>query len=417
MNIPQEISVHNEQQWNSLVELPSHIGYVLISTDHLATRDQVLEQLIAEKQELRHIAMNLVKDPVASLAQVLRDRIPEDILSGEKPKQAIHCLNLETSRLFEIVKGEAQLLENLETEAEAFTNEFPLLLVLWTDVFMLDIIEQQAPNFFAGAMGRFSFFSEKQDEELKNPYSLLTQNIHALSGESDASTSAKMCQEIAEIFEGFGQPEEAMNYYHQSLEYAQQCEDKARMASAYLRTADLLKQEGDLIQALDAYQFSLENFQDIDNWEEAGAIHRKVADIQKRSGNLSEAMEQYKAAIYSFKQTDKQEEIAITHRYIGQLLERKGDLPKSIKYYETAIELFDTPAEKAKTYQQIGAIHQDQLRWAEALDTFKNALPFAKKAEDKFLIEAIEDSIENMEEEVAKKEKKGKKGLFGKLFG
>ena len=420
ITLPTDIPAHNEQQWEALNAKISSPSYLLIATDHPQARDQLLEQLVRDHEQFRHIAFNLAQDRIPSLADALMERVPEDILEGELPNQAVHCMNLEVSVLYEIVEGTSVLIPELQAKVEHFTKPFPFLLIVWTDLFMLSALENEAPGFYTGASGVFRFFSVGKTELEENPYQKLAENISALQQSTDAKESATICHQIATLFESFDQPEEAMNYYHQALEYCEQTEAPELMANSYLKTADLLAIGSDLMQAIDAYEMALEGFGHQEDHEKEGIIHRKMANLYRNGGSVNDAKSEFILAIESFESAGLPIEMGHTYQQLAKIFERKGNLDHAIEQYESAASCFQQvgeSAEQAKAIQQIGAINQDQLKWSEALQAFEKALPLAEEAGDDFLTEALHDSIENMKEQIQKQQKKGKKGLFGKLFG
>ena len=65
-------------------------------------------------------------------------------------------------------------------------------------------------------------------------------------------------------------------------------------------------------------------------------------------------------------------------------MKRKGNLEKAIKSYRKAGRHFTQSGldlETARTYQQVGAIYQNQLQWDYALKAFKGSLSRSGKNE------------------------------------
>lgn len=155
------------------------------------------------------------------------------------------------------------------------------------------------------------------------------------------------------------------------------------------------------------------------------------SDIMARctlaNGRLAFASRHWKEAIAALRTgltyisaEDSREEYGEINRMIGSAWERKGDPDKAIDHYLLAASTwakdirFATAA--AKAFQHAGAICQNRFRYVEAKAHFSSALPLAESAGDQFLTSSLEDSIDSMSEQLQKKEKKGGKGLFGKLF-
>ena len=119
-------------------------------------------------------------------------------------------------------------------------------------------------------------------------------------------------------------------------------------------------------------------------------------------------------------------EIGKICQLLGALWERKGDLNLSVEYYTLAAQNWELCAPEDSTAQahiwhQAGAIRQNQQRYADALEAFRKALSFSRNTDDEFLVQALEDSVENMEELVAVDKptasKKKKKKAYSDFWG
>ncbi|MEL6847945.1 MAG: hypothetical protein AAFP92_05485, partial [Bacteroidota bacterium] len=89
MQLPDQIPAHNEAQWDQLMALKEANGLRLIGTDTLMTRDSVLESLVNNWEEDRHVVLDLKIREVPALFEMLKERLPEDVIAGERAGQVI----------------------------------------------------------------------------------------------------------------------------------------------------------------------------------------------------------------------------------------------------------------------------------------------------------------------------------------
>ncbi|RMG72204.1 MAG: tetratricopeptide repeat protein, partial [Bacteroidetes bacterium] len=156
-----------------------------------------------------------------------------------------------------------------------------------------------------------------------------------------------------------------------------------------------------------------------------GRIASRQGDLYLHQRRYEEALPHFREALRLYEEAGDTEDLIHVHRNLARVLEGQGRLDKAVAVYQRLIDLPGLSRElTAATHQQIGAIRQNQQRWAEALAAFQAALPLAQAAEDDFLIHALEDSIEDMAERAQSSGKTQdeaptgkKKGWLGRLFG
>ncbi|MEM7369496.1 MAG: tetratricopeptide repeat protein [Bacteroidota bacterium] len=421
-------TTHNEEQWRILSQqLEARVPeaqLILIQTDSFASRDQWIEACTSQAPHLQHIGLDLSQEQVESLGQVLESKFADVVgASEETPVQIVaHILHLETSLFQEILNEESHLIPALETEAEELISTIPLVGLLWTDQYMVSRLEKEAPAFLAALAHRLHFLQEEAEEAISDPYETLASLRKDLHSDEAAPVKIDGYLEVGDVFGQYGRYQLAKDWYEKGLETAKAQENKVGQARSFERIGDLLVGDQDLGASLSWYDQALELFteeekKDIANIQQkVGALFLRLRNHQKALPRLIEAQERF-AELEEFQQLGE------TYRQIAKALEYKGDPAGTIKAYESSVEAFGQidGAEKdlALTYQQMGAIHQGRHNWAEALQAFKDALPHANAIEDDFLISALEDSVEAMEEKTkgASPGASKKKGWLGKLFG
>lgn len=430
-------SAHNEQQWQALAQhldtQPPQAHLILIQTESFDSRDRWIETCTAHAPQFQHIGLNLSQEQVSSLADILHSRFADllDVSEEIQIQQVVHILHLETSFLQEIVDGASILLPHLEKEADELMSDMPIICLFWTDAYTSTRIEQEAPEFWKRISTKIFFLPEEDEvSTLSSPYETLTQLSQQIQEEGQTGDMKhKQLLEIGDVFGRYGRSEGARAWYDKALESAGEEADEASQILAYERIADLLVEDQDLGTALGWYEQSLELLEGKDQEEEEmGHLHQKIGAVFLRLRNHKKALPHLRQAAQAFETIDAAQPLGETYKQIAKAYEYKGEPTATVEAYEAAIEAFASlGAEGAKdlalSYQQIGFIHQGRHNWIESLDAFRLALPHAQQAEDDFLISALEDSIENLEEKTQEKKRgvsadKGKKkGWLGKLFG
>lgn len=427
-------SAHNEQQWEALAQYldaqPPQAELILIQTDSLDSRDRWIETCTTHAPQFQHIGLNLSQEQVSSISDVLHSKFADLVdASDEMPiQQVVHILHLETSFLHEIIDGESVLLPSLESESEQTMTDIPIICLLWTDAYTCSRIEQEAPSFWESFSSTISFLPEEEEaSKLPSPYETLTQLSQQIQGEEQDSPKHQQFLEVGDVFGRYGKSEEAKSWYEKALESAVERENEEGQALAYERIADLLVEDQDLGTALGWYDQALELLDGTDRAEDIGHIHQKAGAVLLRLRNHKKALPHLQQAAQAFLQVDAVQSLGETYRQIAKAYEYKGEPTSTVEAYESAIEAFlklgdEGSKDLALSYQQIGFIHQGRHNWQQSLAAFQSALPYAEKAEDDFLISAIEDSIENLAEKTkenkrSSSDKGKKKGWLGKLFG
>ncbi|MEM7659626.1 MAG: tetratricopeptide repeat protein [Bacteroidota bacterium] len=386
-------------------------------------RDQFLEQLVQDSPHVQHIGLDLASDQVSSLHELLNARLA-DVLgvdadpSGSSPQTVIHMFGLETSLFPELLKGEASLLPTLAAEAEALMG-LPVRLVAWTDASFLDIMAAQVPELHQSLPPAVSFFEE---DPAINPYEHFA-SLHEKEQTIEAGApKSGLWLEIGEALAKAGKLSQATEYLKETVEYAESEQADESGSRAYLLLGDILMAEGDSSHALEQYQ-------EAEDLLPEGApqadLHHRMGQIHLRLRHYKEALPFFQATITQAAAEGNQALQRQAYQQLAVLYEQWGKPNQAVATYQKLGDLVESQAEPAPellahTYQQMGAIHQGRLEWNDALAAFQKALTFAKETSDDFLIHALEDSVEDLQEKADQPGPSGetkKKGWLGRLFG
>jgi tetratricopeptide (TPR) repeat protein len=427
MQIPEDITAHNEARFAELdTSLNQEKAQTIIAVvDQRAARTQILEAAISVNPALQPVLLDLSKTKVESLIQSIDEKIPPELLEAEDLFAVVHSVNLEGTLLTERLAGEAPLLTQLGEESEELTGKYAFHLVLWIDAFLFGELEKTSHPLLQAVDQVLHFFSGKPEgAEDYEKIAALQQEIDAAE---DPGTLASQFAAVGTILQKAFRQQEAMIYFEKALEAAQVSQDERALAESYLGIGHLLMEDKDMVQALDNYEIALEKYEELEDQAQLAIVHERIARLKSQLVGYAEAIRHQAQSLRIYQDLEDQEEIGINARRLAYFYERKGEPARAAECYELAAETYgklDEAAEVARSWQQIGAIHQGRFEWEQALAAFEKALPAARETGDEYLIHAVEDSVEDIKEKMpkAKKAKNSaeggkKKGLFGKLFG
>jgi tetratricopeptide (TPR) repeat protein len=425
MNDAKDLLNHHQASWERLIHLLQPEGdaapLLLVGIEQPADRDGLLEALVPATPELEHLLLDLSQEQVHSLVEVLNSRFA-DLLSDsldQAVRRTVHVVHLEHTLLQEILQGKGKLLDQLETERESLRSGFPFRLILWVDVYLWRRLEHEAPQLWALLSDHFAFFRQETDHPTDQVYLRLLELV--AQTREQKTPDPELTYQIGHILEEKGLVQAGLDHYQQVLEAdvpeALKLKVKEGMAHLYER-------EGEAGEAAAAYQEAL----DLSGPQstEAARLHEQQGALYLQLQAVEEAMEAFGRALRAFEAQSDEKGQARMHRRLAYGQERKGKLDEAVAHYLQAIELIEAADDPnvltlAEAYQQVGAIRQNQQRYAEALQAFQDALPYAQATEDDFLTAALEDSVEAMTEMVQRRGKKAeggekkRKGLFGRL--
>lgn len=434
MNQATDFLAAHQETWDRLVHLLQPGGeaaaLVAIGVDAEQSREALLEALVPVTEHYQHILLDLGQEQVGSLVEVLNSRFA-DLLGGSlnhAVQHVVHVVHLEHTLLHEILSGEGRLLAQLEAEREPLRSGFPFRLLLWVDGYLWRRLAHEAPQLWGLMIDQFAFFTPDSDEAHAAPSDQAYLRLLELAAQTRQAETPDpaLLYEIGHALEQKGVIAPAIEHYEQVL--TQEAPAQLHL-QAHEGLAHLHQQEGAAGEAVEAYDAALALAETAS--VDAARLHEQQGDLYLRLQAVEEANEAFREALAAYQTHSDELGQARMHRRLAYSEERKGQLDQAVRHFLQAIELLEAADEPdvhhlADAYQQVGAIRQNQQRYAEALEAFAQALPFAQATEDAFLIAALEDSVEAMRETLARRKKDNakdpgdppkRKGLFGRLLG
>ncbi|MEO0470894.1 MAG: hypothetical protein AAF206_14800 [Bacteroidota bacterium] len=391
---------------------------ILIEADEVSLRDQAIEFVLGERAENDHLVLDLSKTFVQNLSEVLQEKLPAELLNEQATGRVVHSIHLEGSLLVEAINGEGKLMTQLAETADKLSTQFPFCHLIWMPSYLLREIQAGAASLLdAARLISLSVSESDQPDDLARVQSLMPAVKEARGIEQ-----GEKFIELAEILIDNHREQDAQACLEKALASGQAHQHDGLIGLALLHSGRLQAREQDMGQAVDSLEKALQKLNEAEDQVHQAEAHRLLGVCMTEAREWKKAVWHFQKALQLMAE-DKTEVRAAIWQQMGRLQERIGGLDAAIKAYETSAALVEEnePAEAARCYQQIGAVQQNQLRWLDAYESFQQALKLARRSEDTFLIEALEDSVEDLGErrEVKKARggEKGKKGLFGKLFG
>lgn len=378
----------------------------------LSQRDSFIQELAGGEDTIHsHAILELSDSRIHSLRDTVMERLA-DMLDAEG--MVIHIIGLENTPLFEILEEEKGFFSQLEDEGASWFHEFPLSLIFWLDSYTTNRLKHEAPIVYEVIDYHFSFLEEGKPEEMGQQYLQVME--WGRGGKEDFEASL----EVAQLLTERGMLTSALEHFQRLL--AMDAPD-SKKAEAFLAMGKAQERTGSLPEANLSYETALAMAADP---LQVGQLNHRLGIILQAQGEIKGAIDKLELARQAWLEVSPPTlDIGKICQRLGYLWERKGDLNLSVEYYTLAGKNWEEcePSDaspQAHIWQQVGAVRQNQQRYREALDAFSKALEFARQTNDEFLVHALEDSVENMEELVRDEKprgsrKKKKKGLFGFL--
>lgn len=388
------ISPEAEEQFSTWLSSVSPDKSSLLACNDPDARKAMIESVINAFPSPQHqpVLLDLSETRVTNLADDLLRKIgdPEEL----SPSVMIHIINMELS-----------LLESVATDGSAnewakdLEKGFPFPIHIYGDERLLKSLEGQpwkesvSPAALIGT------------SEARLPYQELESLVKQESMEP---------YQVADLLAMSGAIAHAEHWYQE------QEEKGGHELERVIGLGEIALHRRDHAGAIEMF----DKASSLINDETASSM---VARFALGKGRLAFASQNWKKAISALagnlsriSPEDSREEYGEINRMIGQAWEKKGEPEKAIESYIRAgaawAEEDSFSMVAAKAYQHAAAICQNQFRFQDAKENFSKALSLAETVGDEFLQASLEDSIEAMTEQIQKKEKKGRKGLFGKLF-
>ena len=371
---------------------PGHTA--LLACDHPDWRMAMAERVMAEFDQGHPVMLDLCETHLEGWQETLTDKLGEDLLAD--PRLRLHIFHAEHSYLDSLATGR----DLWQAWGEAAS--LPGLVVIYTDLPMLEALQQHAPAWVAACSPVLALPSPFRDL----PY----ESIAKLAASPGTASSL----DIGDLLLKQGALAHAEAWYRSVLE----SETEEEPGRSQLGLGKIAISRAAVVEAIDWIGQALDLLEK-PSLRGEGALLLGRAYFSQRQ--WQDSIEWLQEARQQLNPAEDMEAWGDATRILGRAWEERGHPQEAIDSFLEAAAHFqarpDYSLAAAKVYQQAAAICQNQFRWEEALQHFSAALPLAEQAENDMLIDSLQDSIENMKEQVRKKGgASGKKGFLGRLF-
>lgn len=416
---------HNEllkrvQNLAQLLAAPSGPGYGFIRFDDRTFRDELVDAFVNELPDFQHIVLELAPTQVDNLVEVLREKMPPEILESPEIKWIIHVINLEVSLYHETWTGEPAFMDKLNDATETLSSEFPFITLMYGNAYLTGKIQQEAPDFWQAIPLKENF------EDPESEHASTADQVTELKTQLDQANEAGSQTALTQIYGDFGKiifqrerPEWALELLEQALTHREVASDQKDVANALLVKGMCLVRQEDMDDGLELIDGAIDIYSTEKAHDELAKAYFLLGQLYQKSIDAKESIAYYRAAAEAAEAAEMWDYLAAAHQVLARLQERLGDLRAAAAHHAASARAFvqdDKPIDATKAWQQHGGVCQDQNNWQSALEGYQKGLEIAKEIDDDFFISALEDSIVDMEEKVNAKQKR-KKGFFGKLLG
>lgn len=357
-------------------------------------RKMLVEQTANHFTSHQHIILDLSETRVKNWQEMLASKLSD--MEELSPEVMLHIVNLEMSYLESLVSEELHPKNWKKTTGE---QNGPSIRI-YGDEPLLSVLTAEEVDW----LGSDTTICRIPSIPSPLPY----ESLQKLSPETGDDAI-----KIADLLTMAGAIAHAGHWYQKALDLS------APEGLVYLGQGEIALYRGESPEAERLMNLALESLND-DQHSEKGRALLTLGRIEFGNRDWKKSIKHLKEGQKHFSPKDQPEEWGEMSRIQGRAWEQIGEPAKAVSAYIEAAEHWASFPEyalpAAKAYQSAAAICQNQLQPQQALSHFSAAIPLAKAAGNEFLEVSLEDSVEAMEELVKKAEKRGKKGLFGKLF-
>jgi DNA-binding transcriptional ArsR family regulator len=405
-------------------------NWTLVQCDRPATRNAYLGLCAEALEAYEHLVVDLAEIQITSLVATLQDKLPEPLFRTTGETYVIHLTGLESSFLEEIMAGESLWVPALEAEKEGLLHEFPFAFVVWTDAYTADKLQREAPGFYVSMNLKMTFSSpggetqnssDSDEESQSRQWEVALEKIQTETAavSPDSGEYARLRYLTGNIFFDHSRWELAAGFFRDVIGLEETEISLPWIAKSYRALGAAYANKGEIEPGIEALETAAERLEVLELYEELGRCFQSLARIYRAVGASAETLQNHLYAAEAYREAGMAKEAGDQLRTAAHLYEEKGKAAKALSMLNTSLQDFERAGalhEQALGYQHIGVLHQKEMQWAEALKAFQLALPLAMAEKNDFLVESLEDSIRDMQDQMSPKPT-GKKGLFGRLFG
>jgi len=182
---------------------------------------------------------------------------------------------------------------------------------------------------------------------------------------------------IGLIFKQEGKIEDALVYYHRSLQILEKLEIGKNLVSSYYNLGAIYHTRGNVALALKFISLSLTTSQEIGDEKGVGNALNNLADVYRDQGKIQKALLFHHKALKIREGIGDKKGISNSLNNIGFVYDGQEDYIKALEHYQKALTLRIELGDKksiGNTLNNIGSLYDSQRNTSKALEYFEQSL-------------------------------------------
>ncbi|TXT63864.1 MAG: hypothetical protein BAJALOKI3v1_300027 [Promethearchaeota archaeon] len=174
-----------------------------------------------------------------------------------------------------------------------------------------------------------------------------------------------------------GEGEQALKYYQEALNIAQEYGDIPKQINILNRIAQTYDRLENYSNAIETYEKALKLYEEMRDPSGKMSTFKKIGYIFRLIGNYQNALKNYEKAFKIAKKFKDQYEIGNLLSNLGRILFFLGNYDKSIQKYQESTKVFgklDYSSEKASVLTNLGQVYEACGRYMDAVNACKEAI-------------------------------------------
>ncbi|MDM8551256.1 tetratricopeptide repeat protein [Desulfobacterales bacterium HSG2] len=360
----------NREQWDQLLfvlENRDKSTVAVIEYDGDEIKNRVCEKLMRTLSQYRFYDLDLTTRRVVSLSRAFKENLPESVLDSEPATYIVNLFGLENS-LFTIKTGtleESEMISELNFEREILFREFPFILILWADAYIVRKLREDAKDLWDWITYRFEFKGGDTDatgvtEPAKSP-SLSKKRSPARSERipelqakyeklrPDDFSNERIVREKMTLQKLLGQEYLESDDYENAIA----CFKTALALTDYIKGADYEKAEiffrmgriysdkGEYKAALESYRLSL-NLREKKGYGRRGMVYYQIGLIFEDLGRWNDALPNYQKALEQHENTGDCYEMGKVYYRMGKVFQAQRKTSNALASYKKALKWYES---------------------------------------------------------------------------
>ncbi len=186
---------------------------------------------------------------------------------------------------------------------------------------------------------------------------------------------------IGKKYSDFGDWDNALKYFEQATQIAQEVGNIQLKADAYSRIGYIQAQLSEWDASEEACKQSLELFEQLGDKNEISRIYYYMGSNYFRMGDFEKATEYYDKALEIAQEFKNARIIALANLSLGAISDAQGDLDRAVAYYQQSIPRFEQADDAhglAGMYHNLGITYAKRSDWEDAGECYEKCLELAR---------------------------------------